>query len=279
MKKLNRIIFFVIVMSICLISILSNKVYAVENTINEIKIEVNIKEDGIAEITETWNVEMYGISELYKPYYGLNISQIENFTVIDETNNRYEYVPDWDIDATREEKANKCGIYVNKEQGETDICWGVQKDGKHTYILKYNITNFIKQNMGYQTVNFKFLQSNMDPLPKKISVIVESENQFKEKEVIATGYGYEGEAKIENGKAIFKAEEGLGTDDYMTIELEFNENAFSVSDEDKTLDAYQNDGILAKSHVSKYTIYAVIVFILIIVILVVDMYRKKKKVK
>ena len=185
MKKLNRIIFFVIVMSICLISILSNKVYAVENTINEIKIEVNIKEDGIAEITETWNVEMYGISELYKPYYGLNISQIENFTVIDETNNRYEYVPDWDIDATREEKANKCGIYVNKEQGETDICWGVQKDGKHTYILKYNITNFIKQNMGYQTVNFKFLQSNMDPLPKKISVIVESENQFKEKEVIA----------------------------------------------------------------------------------------------
>lgn len=276
MKKLNKIIFFIIVISICLISILSNKVYAVENKINDIDINVIIKEDGTADVTETWNVEIYGINELYKPYYGLNISKIKDLSVTDENNKEYEYISDWNIDATREEKANKCGIYVNEEQGETDICWGIQEDGKHTYTLKYNITNFIKQNMGYQTVNFKFLQSNMDPLPQKVSITVETDFTFNEKDVLITGYGYEGDAKIENGKAVFVAEEGLNSDDYMTIELEFDENAFSVTDEDYNSDAYQNDGILAKSHTNVYKILAIILIVVIIVILIICILRKKK---
>lgn len=265
MKKLKKVLFILI----CFIISLGfkNCVMAETNTINSIDINVKINEDGSADITEVWNVEIYNIDQLSKSYFNLNISEIKDLVVVNENKEKFEFISNWNNEASREEKSNKCGLYINEEDGETAICFGTKEDGKHIYAFKYTITNFVKQKNGYQSLNFKFLQSHMEILPKSAKITIETDKAFEEKNVDFEGIGFEGEEKIENGKFIFDAQNGLKDEDYMQISIDFNENVFLMSEEDKSGDAYRNDGILStdKDKAKTYKFWSTIIVILILV--------------
>lgn len=266
MRELKKIIF----MLFCFIFVLgfNNYVKAESSMIDSIDINVKINEDGSANITEVWNVEIYDIDQLSKSYFNLNTSEIKDLVVVNENKQKFEFVSNWNNEASREEKLNKCGLYINKEDGETAICFGTGENGKHVYAFKYTITNFVKQKSNYQSLNFKFLQSHMEILPKSAKITIEADKVFKEKNIDFEGLGFDGESKIEDGKFIFNAPDGLKEDDYMEVSIDFNEDIFSIVNEDKSGDAYINDGILSteKSKAKSYKIWSTIIVVLILVI-------------
>lgn len=266
MKKLKKVIF----MLLCFIFVLgfNNYVRAESSTIDNIDINVKINEDGSASITEAWNVEIYDIDQLSKSYFNLNTSEIKDLVVVNENKEKFEFISNWNNEASREEKSNKCGLYINKEDGETAICFGTGENGKHVYAFKYTITNFVKQKSNYQSLNFKFLQSHMDILPKSAKITIEADKAFKEKNIDYEGLGFDGESKIEDGKFIFNAPDGLKEEDYMEVSIDFNEDIFSIVNEDKSGDAYKNDGILSteKSKAKSYKIWSTIIVVLILVV-------------
>lgn len=266
MKKLKKVIF----MLLCFIFVLgfNNYVRAESSTIDNIDINVKINEDGSASITEAWNVEIYDIDQLSKSYFNLNTSEIKDLVVVNENKEKFEFISNWNNEASGEEKSNKCGLYINKEDGETAICFGTGENGKHVYAFKYTITNFVKQKSNYQSLDFKFLQSHMEILPKSAKITIEADKAFNEKNIDYEGLGFDGESRIEDGKFIFNAPDGLKEEDYMEVSIDFNEDIFSIVNEDKSGDAYKNDGILSteKSKAKSYKIWSTIIVVLVLVV-------------
>ena len=108
----------------------------------------------------------------------------------------------------------------------------------------------------------------MDILPKSAKITIEADKAFKEKNIDYEGLGFDGESKIEDGKFIFNAPDGLKEEDYMEVSIDFNEDIFSIVNEDKSGDAYKNDGILSteKSKAKSYKIWSTIIVVLILVV-------------
>ncbi|MFA6752807.1 MAG: hypothetical protein WCR93_00850, partial [Bacilli bacterium] len=92
------------------------------DSINSIKMDIYIDNEGNANITETWDVNISKGTEGYKPYYNLGNSDIKDFTVTDDKNNLYKFVSNWNVNGSFSNKSYKNGFnYINNG---IELCWG-----------------------------------------------------------------------------------------------------------------------------------------------------------
>ena len=119
----------------------------VNDKINFIEMKIELKENGNAIITETWDVNSMERFSYYKLYKNAKKDEIINFSVIDEKDMVYEFLEDWDIYMPNEEKKQRCGINYTEEGAE--LCWGVQNDGFHSYTINYEVINFDIEKYNY----------------------------------------------------------------------------------------------------------------------------------
>ena len=120
--------------------------YAASNHVTNIDIEVVIRNDGSAVITQYWTGEFEKGTENYLPIRTGDIG-ISEFSVSDE-NGPYTFVEDWDVDWSFKKKAGKCGV-VETDDG-VELCFGITEYGHKEYTFSYVITDFIK---GYRDAN------------------------------------------------------------------------------------------------------------------------------
>src|SRR5699024_1855582 len=102
MKK-QKCIWWVIV-SIFLLSYIfpTNISYAEEHVLKEYHILVELHKDGSAKIYEVQRANLSEGTEMFDVIGNLGESTIKDFTV-SEDGKEYQFVEDWDIDASREE--------------------------------------------------------------------------------------------------------------------------------------------------------------------------------
>ena len=79
------------------------------NNVSDITVDVVIYDDGSAHIAQTWNCDFSEGTEGYIPIENLGEMTISDFLVSDE-NGPYTYIDNWNINASFDEKAGKCGI-------------------------------------------------------------------------------------------------------------------------------------------------------------------------
>ena len=137
MKKFNKILLFVFIF---LFFVLIGNVNA--NSISSINMDIFVDINGNANVTEVWNCDVDDGTEGYHPYYNLGNSKITNLTV-SENSRTYTTLSSWNTSASFESKAYKCGL--NNISNGVEICWGISSYGKHTYTIKYTITNFVSE--------------------------------------------------------------------------------------------------------------------------------------
>ena len=99
MKK--KIAVFFIMMLIMPLSVFADTIYSVN-------MDINILEDGTANVEETWDVKADSGSEWYKTMYELNNSELTNYKVF--MDGRELSYKDWDVDETINEKSGYYGI-------------------------------------------------------------------------------------------------------------------------------------------------------------------------
>lgn len=174
MKRYIKTIFFLIL--ILILFSITFPTYAYTDILEEVNIDITIDDNGNANVTEVWITEVASGTENYKPYSDLQTSNIINFSVTDETGVEYTYINIWNIDASRTEKKDKCGI--NKTTDGIELCWGVGDYGKHTYTLKYTITNFIQEYEDYQAIYFGLMPSKMNLSPKSVNISIETRKKL-----------------------------------------------------------------------------------------------------
>lgn len=178
---MNKKICILTILILCIVLMFQTYSFADTDEFSNLTMNIQISENGTAYVTEIWNVKIYEGTEMYKPYYDLEDSEIRNFSVKDETGKEYALLSNWNVNATRENKKEKCGI--NEVDDGIELCWGIGDYGEHTYTISYEITNFVTAYQNYQMTYFTLVQKNMDPIPEEVTITIRSDSEFSSSNV------------------------------------------------------------------------------------------------
>ena len=84
---------------------------AAENGISSLCVWVSLNGDGSADIEEEWKIRsVYDGTEYYKALNNVGESAVSGLRVTDDRGVEYETLNGWDVDASFDEKANRCGV-------------------------------------------------------------------------------------------------------------------------------------------------------------------------
>ena len=91
------------------------------NSIERIDMDVSIDATGTAHIKEVWQASVSQGTEGYRPYGNLGVCEITGFSVSDDLGNHYELLDHWYTNTSFTNKAGKCGIVDNGENGIASV--------------------------------------------------------------------------------------------------------------------------------------------------------------
>ncbi len=103
-KLLIAFLFFCFCAPVCCLPV------AAVNHVTKMAIDVVLRQDGSAAITQVWTAETTEGTEFYLVCRDSGYLTITDFSVSDESG-AYTFLENWDVDASFQEKAGKCGIY------------------------------------------------------------------------------------------------------------------------------------------------------------------------
>ena len=222
MKKTLKI-FFIFIFTLLVFSA-SKRVEA--NYIEKISMDIYIDNNGNASITEIWNCYTDSGTEVYHPYYNLGNSEISNLTV-SEDDTDYQSLTTWDTSKSLEEKAYKCGI--NTISNGVELCWGISSYSAHTYIVKYNISNFIANLNDSQMLYWTFIPYDFSNTIGDAYIKIYTDFSIPDN-IDVWGYGnYGGTAYVYDGYIEMESNGRLDKNEYMTILVKFPNNTFNVT--------------------------------------------------
>lgn len=200
--------------------------YAAEDAIPEMNINVLLREDGSAEITEIWDIQnVYEGTEYYKALNNLEDMTIHSFSVSDDTGKTYTVMEQWDTELTLEEKAHTCGILKTSKGYE--LCWGIGSYGNHVYTISYTIDGLVKQHGDYAGFYHQFV-SERSSTTNVVNILIEMENvPLSADNARIWAYGFEGNAKIEDtGILLTQSTSALSKSDYINLLCRFDQSLF-----------------------------------------------------
>lgn len=209
------------------------------NEINNIDMKIYVDNNGTAHVTEEWTTNLIQGTEGYKPYYNLGESKISNFKV-SMNGKEYTYNSDYDINASFNEKKYKNGFhYINNG---VELCFGITNYGKNTYILSYDISNFVVNTSdNYQMIYWTLFPYDYNPSPERVYIKIYSDFKYADT-LDVWGYGkYGAPTYVYDGYIEMDSESTVYSSEYMTILVKFPENTFTLDTAvDKTFDEYLN---------------------------------------
>ena len=224
MKKIFLFIFMLLVMPMSVNA--SNKIYNID-------IDIELNQDGSANIVEVWDVDGDDGTEWYKVMNNLGNMELSNFTVsMDGKSLQYK---DWNVDESLDQKKGYYGI--NYTYKGLELCFGKYDYKRHTFTLKYTLSNFIFNTDDSQIIYFNFIDRLSDVDFTDFSVTISSYYEFPDT-LDVWGYGYKGYAYVSNGKIEMSNEEKSDmNDNYVVLLVKFPLNTFNVSN---TYNDYSN---------------------------------------
>lgn len=218
-KKLAFLVFFIQIL-------FSNSVFA-SNNVNRIEIDVMIRDNGSANIVQTWYGNFEEGTENYIPIDTANGNiTVENLSVSDE-NGEYSYVENWNIDASFKEKAKKFGI-VKTDKG-IEICFGITEYKTKKYTVSYDVGGFIKSYDDFDGTNFMFINPDMSTFPTNgyVNIFLEKDIELNEENCAVWAFGYDGFVEFLRGSVIAETESALTGDDSVIVMLRLNKGIIS----------------------------------------------------
>lgn len=214
MKK--KILLFLIMMLFMPFSVLADTIYSVS-------MNVNILEDGTANIVEKWDVKADSGSEWYKTMYELNNSKLTNYKVfVDGEELEYK---EWDADESLSEKSGYYGI--NNTYKGIELCFGKGDFKRHTFTVSYTLSNYVFNTEDSQVLAWVlFPEATVDYFTAEIS------SYYKFPDTLDVwGYGYKGYAYVENGVIKLSTEKSLNNE-YISLLVKFPLNTFKTDNVD-----------------------------------------------
>lgn len=211
----------VLLIGLCLLFVPKTTAMAAQNRIHSIDVQVVLQEDGSALFHQIWDVTSESGTEYFITQSNIQDMEYLDFTVRDKTRT-FQSLNDWDINRTREEKANKSGI--NRTDDGLELCWGIGEYGRNTFFLSYRVTNFVKSYTDYDGFISRFVNDELSSSTERASVTISVEGKEMNKEQVkGWAFGFDGTVDIDaDGNVVVIPRQGLTTKEHMTLMLRFD---------------------------------------------------------
>ena len=205
-------------------------VFAREQRVRNLDIEVTLYQTGVALIHEKWDVNTGDeITEWYLPRENLGDIEIMDFSVLSDGKELSDD-GEWDVDRSRKQKAGRYGI-VHKRNG-VELCWGVGDYGDHVYDAFYIMTNTVKSLNDYDMFHMQLVNDELKAPPQHVRVTISADDKLRAKLdtswVRAWGFGYNGTVSFaEGGDVVFESSEPFGYHSSVIALLRFDKGVFA----------------------------------------------------
>ena len=189
------------------------------DTIYKVDMNININEDGSADVQEIWDVKASGGSEWYKSMLNMDGIELTDFKV--SMDNQELTYKTWN---PNESLSAKKGYYgINYVSNGLELCFGKYDFKRHTFTLTYKLSNFVFNTSDSQITYFTLMPSIT---ANAFSATISSYYEFPDT-LDVWGYGYKGYAYVKDGKIYMINEEGL-YNDYVTMLVKFPQETFKT---------------------------------------------------
>lgn len=209
-----------------IIIVFSVNTYAASDSIDSIEIKATLMDDGALMVSEVWKATPMTGTEFYIPKTNMRDIVIADFKVSDESG-PYETINNWNVDASFDEKARKCGI--NETSDGIELCFGKSDLNKNkTYTLTYTMRNAAQSFDDMDGFNIRFVNDQMDPAPNKVSFELSLANgEINEDNARVWGFGSSADIVFEGGKVIVHEINDFGPANHLTVLFGLNKGVIN----------------------------------------------------
>lgn len=195
------------------------------NHVPEMEIYVVLQPDGSACITQVWTTNTDEGTEFYLACHDSGYLSITDFSVADE-NGSYTYTENWDVDASFEEKAGKCGI-VETDEG-VELCWGISEYGENRYTVEYVLHDLVSSYSDADGFNYRFVDE-MNFFPTNVVLVIYNQDGTPLEDDICDiwAFGYDGQIQFEDGIICAWSETPLKSGQHMTLMVSLEKGILS----------------------------------------------------
>ena len=195
------------------------------NRVPEMEIEVALRQDGSAYVTQIWTTNTDDGTEFYLAQNDSGYLSITDFSVSDE-NGPYTFVEDWDVNASFEEKANKCGI-VETDDG-VELCWGISEYGENRYAIEYVLHGLVGAYSNADGFNHRFVdEMSFFPTDVVLTICNQDGIPLTDETCDIWGFGFDGQIQFEDGVIRAWSEAPLESGQHMTVMVSLEKGILS----------------------------------------------------
>lgn len=250
---------------------------AAENSISSLCVWVSLNGDGSADIEEEWKIRsVYDGTEYYKALNNVGESAVSDLRVTDDRGMEYETLNGWDVDASFDEKANRCGIRPT-DNGSYELCWGISEMGDRTYTISYHLENLVKHYEDADGFYYRFVSDGMSSAPEyaQVAVWMADGTAMTEENCEAWAFGYDGEVHFRDGEIDAWTTGSMGDSDYINLLVRFQPGWFSAPLTAGTFADVQDRALNADKYemIEAMTVLGIVAVLALIVGVIV--YRKR----
>ena len=217
-------LYWTLIISMFVTDVLASKV-------NSLDIKVKLYSNGNAAIEERWDIDVDdddAQTEWFVAHRGLGDMRIEQLSMKGyipgkEGLQPYQTLGSWDVDASRKEKAGKCGLHNNGQE----ICWGFGDYGRHEYVVNYTLTNLVKSYDTNDGFNHCFVDMDCTIKQANVTITAVDSIQLSESNTRHWAFGYEGRFEFIGDSCLVADSQGkLSSSKRMILLLEFDKGLF-----------------------------------------------------
>ena len=195
------------------------------SSISTIDMDIKLDSDGTAHVTETWNANVNQGTEGWHPYYNIGESIIK-VTAASMDGKEYEVVNNWNESGSLSEKSYKAGIY--ETGNEVDVVFGITNYGKHTYVIKYDITNFVSGLSDADMIYWQLFPYDFSAEPDNVTIKISGPYEYPDT-LDVWGFGMYGAPCYVKDGAIYMTSDGkIRSSEYLTLLAKFPKNTFET---------------------------------------------------
>lgn len=189
------------------------------------EIEVALRPDGSAYVTQTWWANTDEGTEFY---LGLNDSDylsVTDFSVSDQ-NGLYTLEEQWDVEASFDKKASKCGI-VETDDG-VELCWGISEYGENRYVIEYVLHDLVGAYSDADGFNHRFVdEMSFFPTDVALTICNQDGTPLDDSVCDIWAFGFDGQIQFEDDVIRAWTEAPLESGQHMTVMISLEKDILS----------------------------------------------------